>query len=154
MLLDNATVPLALIPPTRISANSRPPSEKLIVDVGLVVASLKNFNTPSLASRATPANLRRADTTAVPEPATDTTLAAVLAKVKVVLDGTEVILKVPLKVASTPVTTTTSPTKKVCEVEVVRVATLFVKALFDTVFVIAEIVVANSPTKARSTLSA
>ena len=81
VLLDSATVPLALSPPTRISAKPRPASAKLTVEVGFVVASLKNFTIPSLASRATPTNLRRADTSAVPvgDTAVEATLDAVLA---------------------------------------------------------------------------
>jgi hypothetical protein len=71
-------------------ANAALASEKLIVDVGFVVISLKNLITPSDASRATAAYLRCPDTDTEPEAATEVTLVAVLAKVKVVVVGTVV----------------------------------------------------------------
>ena len=69
----------------------------------------------------------------VPLEAAEVTLVAVLAKVKVVVVGTVVSTHVPLKVVSTPVIFTVSPTNKPCAADVVIVATFEVKALLLTV---------------------
>ena len=79
-----------------IVAKPDPASEKLIVDVGLVVMSLINLITPSEASRDTAANLRCRDTDTEPAAAAEVTLAFSLANVKVVVVGTVAMVKVPL----------------------------------------------------------
>ncbi|CAB5005665.1 unannotated protein [freshwater metagenome] len=62
--------------------------------------------------------------------ADDVTFTEVKANLKVVLVGTVVTVTVPLNGLPTPSTTTTSPTAKPWAVDVVRVATLEVNALF------------------------
>jgi hypothetical protein len=69
----------------------------------------------------------------VPEAPVDETLLAVLAYVNVVVVGTVRIVNVPLNVESTPETTISSPARSPCAEAVVKVATLPVRALLETV---------------------
>jgi hypothetical protein len=77
-----------------------------------------------------------AATTAVPESAVDAMVPEdVVAYVKVVVVGTDTIVRVPLRAELVrPATTTESPTANACAVDVVIVAVVPVRATFETVF--------------------